>query len=1131
MKRCTLNIFLLLSLLAPLAAQPATPAEATRATSSKDDPSPIPTVVKFSGTIRELDGSVRPGPRGIVFSLYQDDNGGVPFWAEAQSVTVDSQGRFTALLGLVNSGGVPADMFVSGKSRWVGVSVTPDDGMVRARVQLTTVPYAFKAADADKLGGMGADEFVSQEQLSLLLKKQPPAMPSVATEPPILELAKERPRWWPIELAPVARAPKFEATSPSGPSFVSDAASGPPFLVKSRTLVLNLNSELLHGLAASAFAKLTGPNVFSAVQNLSGGMNLPAAAKQADMPGVFDSSSLDFESLAPDPTTNAPLSRRFRWISQPLFGATSEPSASLSLLFGVNGATPAKTGLFINSDGTINFAPGQRLPSEAVVSALSGDQGGGSSGGIPTVYTVQYSWAQPQKTVTAIAVGANEITLTPCPRGVNGTDVWHYLYISGTGTPEVVLISGGSCTSGAASGTIQFAANFPHPSGYTISTATDGVQEAVNDAVVPGTNGQTSREVLISPGSHIFRARLSIRRSSIRIRASGATVNCVMTDTCIMMGDPADSNQFVRITLIGLRLSAGVPGGTWPAVEDNANGSEIDDLGPAASPIPGGSFGSMIQVDNDQAATINRLDTNLAPWARCDTSFCSTGIVGPGPFSKNAGVIWVKDSNLSLQCKANGIDNQNGNTLNVSNSVIQAYPQFGVRSRRTFAAPTVQLTGVYTEVGNCTNPLGLGEAGLIVLGGQATVSSTVGPAGVLPQFANTGTIQYRYYVVVHSSTLGTSATAYLAGYASTSGSGPVNVRWYQIGTVGDITYDLLRVKGDGGVGTIAPFGPGPFAVATGLPATACSNRVCSFVDDAASVPSSYTVTNGQYWPALWMWPGSVILTTAFDVQNVGGSVPTRLFIDSLGSSAFGGVVVSAGGSQPSVFAQSCDPQGSWSSIWMQCLGGSAESNDYPPVTGTVLQLTSAGGTLGKLKGRLIFELPNFNYSSVAGTHVLTLADSNPDKTLATPNNRPGWDANDTYIGYDQPKNVLVAETQLSFGAPVSISNYIANPGDGVNFLERLTSSLKVFKVPVQVSQVRTGSASNTDAAGMIAISDGISGSYSFAGTYTAAPSCTLTPLSDPSAIGAYWATITNTALIVHTKLSGSVSFDYHCWAH
>jgi hypothetical protein len=1016
-------------------------------TQSATGHSTLPLVVKFTGNIQHPGGTSPSGPLEVSFAIYSDESGSAPLWLETQSVVADVQGRFTVLLGSTNSLGVPADVFAQGEARWIGF--TPDDGVERPRVLLTTVPYAFKAGDANTLGGLGPEEFVTTQQLNSLLNAGSHRSPS-----PVVSTLWPVPSPGPTPLV----GSSFEATSRFGPSFISDATSGAPLAVSSNELVQNLNADLLHGFSDSAFAQLAIANTFVGTQSLSGGLNLPAANLEASSVGLFDSAPLDFaSSICPPPFSGGcqTFSQRFRWFSQPVVGTTvAAPSALLSLAFGANGATPTSTGLSINSDGTVNFPAAQQIPVSAVENAFSELQTGAGGVGVayaPIVNTVTYSWTQtpnsrsPNAPRSGLNPGSNIVTLQPCPQGVNGADVWHYLYVSGTGTPEVVLITGGSCVSGAASGTLEFTASSAHPPGYSIGTATDGVQEAVISA---GNSSYetTSRQVMIDPGTHLFRARLSIRASGMTVTSSGATITCAMSDTCIMLGDPASPAPFSQIVLRGLRVAAGVPSGTWPAVEDNAEGSLIDDFAPVNSPVALSSFGSLVQVDNDQAATINRLSSLGPAWSRCDPTFCSTAIVGPGPFGVNAGVLWVTNANLGLGCSANGIDNQNGNTIEILNSVVEAYPQFGIRARTVYSAQTVSMNNVYEEVGGCVNPLDTGMAGLIVEGGSASVYSSVGPNGQFPQFANTGSIQYNYYIVVNSSTMG-SSYAYLAGTALTNGSGMINVIWNKVGTAGSITYDVLRTVSNGGTNDQAPYGTGAFAVASGVLATSCSQRVCMITDNAAAVPSQYTVpTTPYYWPALTLWPGSIVLTTVGDYQNTGGGVPTMYFTDSL---ATGGIVNSAGAFVPSVFAEWCQPQSNWSPISMQCVGGTSNSNDFPPVQGTIMQLSNNGGSPGGLKGRLLFEAPVG--TSSLGTHVITLADSNPAKTNATPNNRPSWDANDTYIGYDQSQYQGVAQTQLSFGAPVSISNYIGNPGDGVSFLERLTSSLKTFNLPVTIN--------------------------------------------------------------------------------
>jgi hypothetical protein len=138
-----------------------------QATASGNGASPVPTVIKFSSTIRDLDGRELFGPQSLTFALYQIQEGGSSIWIETETVTLDSHGRYTALLGSTSLGGIPPALFASGETQWIGV--TPDDGIERPRVPITTVPYAFKAAEADTLGGKKPEEFVSVQQLTTLL--------------------------------------------------------------------------------------------------------------------------------------------------------------------------------------------------------------------------------------------------------------------------------------------------------------------------------------------------------------------------------------------------------------------------------------------------------------------------------------------------------------------------------------------------------------------------------------------------------------------------------------------------------------------------------------------------------------------------------------------------------------------------------------------------------------------------------------------------------------------------------------------------------------------------------------------------------------------------------------------------
>ena len=98
----------------------------------------------------------------------------------------------------------------------------------------------------------------------------------------------------------------------------------------------------------------------------------------------------------------------------------------------------------------------------------------------PVADTRQYNFSPQAQTSTIAGGSTNQAAhFAPCPLGVNGTDVAHYLYVSTVGTPEAVLITGGTCTAGAATGTVLFTPQYTHAAGWKIGSATGGLHEAI----------------------------------------------------------------------------------------------------------------------------------------------------------------------------------------------------------------------------------------------------------------------------------------------------------------------------------------------------------------------------------------------------------------------------------------------------------------------------------------------------------------------------------------------------------------------------------------------------------------------------------------------------------------------------
>ncbi len=671
--------------------------------------------------------------------------------------------------------------------------------------------------------------------------------------------------------------------------------------------------------------------------------------------------------------------------------------------------------------------------------------GGGVTAGMQAVkYATDFTWSQsPSANLTS--AGAATVSLTACAAGVTGSEPQYYVYVSGTGTPEAVLVTGGTCAGNGQAGTLQFTTAVAHAAGYTVSSASGGLQEALIAARITPTNPTGSSQagkVIVPPGEFKAYARVSIRSSNITVDFSGSIVECWMVDTCIFAGDPSASGSFDDITLINPRGRPMVANGQKPFIEVNAQKTRLFNVATRVG-VTNGTFSSYVQVDNDQAFLLDGLDTTLGSTTGnygvlCNSTVCNPVVYAPGPFNTYSAVGWLKHLNIALQCAGNGVDWQSGNTLRISDSVIQGFAQYGVRAgtkRGGFGG--FEIENAYEEVGSCTNPAGnIGEAGVIAQGSAVKIDGGEAPTGAVPLFANTGTTDYRYYIVAQNTTYGASNPLY-AGRALTNGSGNISVTTADI--AGAATFDLLRVLAPTTAREQAPYGTGNYAVIAGVTrASACSNGVCTFTDTQAAL-TSYTVAVPSYFPLLDYWPGNLVLGGNADSGSVLNAA--RAWLQTVPSN----VVAVHGTAAPAVISTSCDSLAGWTPLWLSCYSAMAPS--ALAEQGAFLLAVKPNADAGlktNLKGRL-----NFPTLGTGPGHIITLSDSNFQKTIATANNRPTNDANDAFVGYDQGDG-NPAHIGISLGAPVSLSNYIGNVGDGTNWLERLTAGLKEFKTNVQM---------------------------------------------------------------------------------
>ena len=137
--------------------------------------------------------------------------------------------------------------------------------------------------------------------------------------------------------------------------------------------------------------------------------------------------------------------------------------------------------------------------------------------------------------------------------GVSGSDAEHYIFITGgTGTPEAVLISGGTASSGH-SGTLKFTPAYSHSGNWMIMSATAGIQEAIlyGRILASSVNPFGSMYIFIPPGYYVTYAttQLCSTSSNAGIHLYGAGIASIIqrdssftNGSVFKLGNSGDSN-------------------------------------------------------------------------------------------------------------------------------------------------------------------------------------------------------------------------------------------------------------------------------------------------------------------------------------------------------------------------------------------------------------------------------------------------------------------------------------------------------------------------------------------------------------------------------------------------------------
>ncbi|OGC34296.1 hypothetical protein A2311_01190 [candidate division WOR-1 bacterium RIFOXYB2_FULL_48_7] len=107
----------------------------------------VPPKISYEGRLTDVTGSPITTSKNATFSIYNAATAGTLLWGpESQSITPDSQGVFSVLLG----GAIPltAEVF-SGPTRYLEITVGGET--LSPRTQLVSVGYAFKSASAQSV--------------------------------------------------------------------------------------------------------------------------------------------------------------------------------------------------------------------------------------------------------------------------------------------------------------------------------------------------------------------------------------------------------------------------------------------------------------------------------------------------------------------------------------------------------------------------------------------------------------------------------------------------------------------------------------------------------------------------------------------------------------------------------------------------------------------------------------------------------------------------------------------------------------------------------------------------------------------------------------------------------------------
>lgn len=545
---------------------------------SREAQAAAPRLLKFSGVLPELLPSPSGGPAEMTLSLYKEELGGDPLWTEVQNVEVDKQGRYTILLGATQAEGLPIELFPSGEARWLSVEIQGQPQ--QPRVLLVGVPYALKAADAEKLGGKSLSDFVLSESLRDQVRRvmQADNGSANATTPPGNETLKQ---------TKANNTPSPQVTS-AGPMFPPSTFSG--------TNASQIVSVQQKGAGSGLVAATPSSTGASALVGLATSTSTSNSVFQNGVYGQNDGAGAGVAGVATNPSVGVGVygqSANFAGV----FGNSPATSGFANGVYGQTGS-PDGAGISGNNTAVLGFANG--VYGQSVSTTGSGVFGHNiaTSGFANGVYGQTASG-------DGTGVGGNNTALSGFANGVsgqsastNGAGVFGNAVATSGFTQGVVgqnASTSGAGVVGYAYGTSGFANGVFGQSASTSGTGVTGYAPSTgifgNATATSGFTSGVSGDATSSPnGSGVF------GRTVQWIGVGGQATATSGTPAYGVWGDTASTSG------VGVVGFADAPSGySYGVAGNNAsiNGLAVFGNATAGSGSPSGVYGITISPDGN----------------------------------------------------------------------------------------------------------------------------------------------------------------------------------------------------------------------------------------------------------------------------------------------------------------------------------------------------------------------------------------------------------------------------------------------------------------------------------------------------------------------------------------------------